>query len=81
MQIDGKPVDYFSRIPELIGDRAGSPVTIMYDRDGKRGEAVVTPIADKAVDCAGKQLNQCFEQLLLFEVEELAFDRGRCGAG
>jgi regulator of sigma E protease len=55
LQIDGKPVDYFSRIPELIGDRAGSPVTIIYDRDGKRGEAVVTPIADKAVDCAGKE--------------------------
>src|SRR5512139_3088662 len=55
LQIDGKPVDYFSRIPELIGDRAGSPVTITYDRDGKRGEAIVTPIADKAVDCAGKE--------------------------
>ena len=54
-QIDGKPVDYFSRIPELIGDRAGSPVTIAYDRDGQRGEAVVTPIADKAVDCTGKE--------------------------
>jgi len=54
-QIDGKPVDYFSRIPELIGDRAGSPVTIAYDRDGQRGEAVVTPIADKAVDCNGKE--------------------------
>ena len=55
LQIDGKPVDYFSRIPELIGARAGSPVTVTYDRDGKRGEAVVTPIADKAVDCAGKE--------------------------
>ena len=55
LQIDGKPVDYFSRIPELIGDRAGSPVAIAYDRDGKRGEATVTPIADKAVDCAGKE--------------------------
>ncbi|MPZ33208.1 MAG: RIP metalloprotease RseP [Rhodospirillales bacterium] len=55
LQIDGKPVGYFSRIPELIGDRAGSPLTITYDRDGKRDEAVVTPIADKAVDCAGKE--------------------------
>ena len=55
LQIDGKPVDYFSRIPELIGDRAGSPVAIAYYRDGTRGEAVVTPIADKAVDCAGKE--------------------------
>lgn len=55
LEIDGKPVDYFSRIPELIGDRAGSPVTIIYSRDGKRGETLVTPIADKAVDCAGKE--------------------------
>jgi regulator of sigma E protease len=55
LDIDGKPVDYFSRIPELIGDRAGRPVKILYDRDGKRGEATVTPIADKAVDCAGKE--------------------------
>jgi regulator of sigma E protease len=55
LQIDDKPVDYFSRIPELIGDRAGSPVAITYDRDGRRGEAVVTPIADKTVDCAGKE--------------------------
>ena len=55
LQIDGKPVDYFSRIPELIGDRAGSPVAITYDRDGKRGEATVTPPADKAVACAGKE--------------------------
>ncbi len=55
LEIDGKPVEYFSRIPEMIGDRAGNPVTITYDRVGKRGEAVVTPIADKAVDCAGKE--------------------------
>lgn len=55
LSIDGKPVEYFSRIPELIGDRAGHPVTIAYDRDGRQGEAVVTPIADKAVDCAGKE--------------------------
>ena len=54
-EIDGKPVDYFSRIPELIGDRAGQPVTIKYDRDGKRDETTVVPIADKAVDCAGKE--------------------------
>jgi regulator of sigma E protease len=55
LSIDGKPVEYFSRIPELIGDRAGHPVSIVYDRDGRRGEATVTPIADKAVDCAGKE--------------------------
>jgi len=55
LDIDGKPVEYFSRIPEMIGDRAGSPVAITYERDGRRGEATVTPIADKAVDCAGKE--------------------------
>jgi regulator of sigma E protease len=55
LEIDGKPVEYFSRIPELIGDRAGHPVFITYDRAGRRGEATVTPIADKAVDCAGKE--------------------------
>ena len=55
LDIDGKPVEYFSRIPELIGTRAGQPVQIKYDRDGERGEATVVPIADKAVDCAGKE--------------------------
>jgi regulator of sigma E protease len=55
LEIDGKPVDYFSRIPELIGNRGGQPVTVKYDRDGARGETTVVPIADKAVDCAGKE--------------------------
>ena len=55
LTIDGKPVEYFSRIPELIGDRAGHPVAITYERDGRRGEATVTPIADKIVDCSGKE--------------------------
>jgi regulator of sigma E protease len=55
LEIDGKPVDYFSRIPELIGSRAGQPLTVKYDRDGARGETTVVPIADKAVDCAGKE--------------------------
>ena len=55
LEIDGKPVDYFSHIPELIGSRAGQPVTVKYDRDGKRDEATVVPVADKALDCAGKE--------------------------
>ncbi|MBS0548484.1 MAG: RIP metalloprotease RseP [Proteobacteria bacterium] len=54
LEIDGKPVDHFSRIPELIGDRAGQPVTIKYDRDGARGEATVTPEADKITNCQGQ---------------------------
>jgi regulator of sigma E protease len=56
LEIDGKPVDYFSRIPEMIGNQAGRPVTITYLRSGQRGEATVVPIADKALDCAGKEL-------------------------
>jgi regulator of sigma E protease len=55
LEIDGKPVEYFSRIPELIGNRAGNPVTVKYDRDGSRYETTVVPEADQVTDCAGKQ--------------------------
>jgi regulator of sigma E protease len=55
LAIDGKPVDYFSRIPELIGNRGGQPVTVTYERDGQRRDLTVVPIADKAQDCAGKE--------------------------
>jgi len=55
LEIGGKPVDYFSHIPELIGSRAGQPVTVKYDRDGTRDEITVVPVADKALDCAGKE--------------------------
>src|SRR5712671_3693168 len=55
LEIDGKPVDYFSHIPELIGSRAGQPVKVKYDRDGKRDETTVVPVADKALDCTGKE--------------------------
>jgi len=55
LEIDGKPVEYFSRIPELIGDRAGHSVNIAFDRDGRRLETTVVPIADKVVDCGGKE--------------------------
>ncbi len=54
LEIDGKPVDYFSHIPELIGDRAGQPVVVKYDRDGVRHEATVVPEADKVLGCAGQ---------------------------
>ncbi len=54
LEIDGKPVDHFSHIPELIGDRAGQPVVVKYDRDGKRYETTVVPEADKVVNCAGQ---------------------------
>ena len=43
LEIDGKPVDYFSHIPELIGSRAGQPVTVKYDREGTRDETTVVP--------------------------------------
>jgi regulator of sigma E protease len=54
LDIDGKPVDHFSHIPELIGDRAGQPVVVKYDRDGKRYETTVVPEADKVLNCAGQ---------------------------
>lgn len=55
LEINGKPVEYFSRIPELIGARAGQPVVVKYEREGRIGETTVVPIADKVVDCAGKE--------------------------
>src|SRR5258708_28595661 len=54
LEIDGKPVDYFSRIPELIGNRAGKPIPVKYDRDGTRHETVVVPEADKVLSCSGQ---------------------------
>jgi regulator of sigma E protease len=53
LEIDGKPVEYFSRIPELIGKKAGEPVVVKYDRDGQRLQTTVTPEADEATDCSG----------------------------
>ena len=54
IDIDGKPVDHFTHIPELIGDRAGQPVAIQYERDGQRYKTTVVPEADKVTDCTGK---------------------------
>lgn len=54
LDIDGKPVEYFSHIPELIGDRAGQPVVVKFDRNGQRMQATVTPQADQVTDCTGK---------------------------
>jgi len=53
LDIDGKPVDHFSRIPELIGQNAGQPVAVTYDRDGRRLQTTVTPEADQVTDCNG----------------------------
>jgi regulator of sigma E protease len=53
--IDGKPVRYFSHIPELIGDRAGQPLAVTYDRLGHLHAATVIPEADKVTDCSGKE--------------------------
>ena len=52
--IDGQPLEYFSRIPELIGDRAGQALSVQYERRGEHFTATVTPIGDKIVDCTGK---------------------------
>lgn len=53
LDIDGKPVDHFTRIPELIGNHAGQPVVVKYDRGGQLLETTVTPEADQVADCAG----------------------------
>jgi regulator of sigma E protease len=55
LEIDGKQVSHFSRIPDLIGARAGQPLLVKFDRDGKRMETTVTPEVDKTVDCNGKE--------------------------
>jgi regulator of sigma E protease len=55
LAIDGKPVEYFSRIPELIGNRAGQPVDVKFERGGERLDATVVPAIDKATDCSGKE--------------------------
>lgn len=55
LSIDGKPIEHFSRIPELIGNRAGQSLSVKYERDGRIEETTIVPIADKAVDCAGKE--------------------------
>jgi regulator of sigma E protease len=54
-EIDGKPVDHFTRIPELIGNSAGHPVTIKYEREGRYYETTVTPEADKVTGCDGTE--------------------------
>ena len=54
-KIDGQPVQHFTHIPELIGARAGQPVTITFDRGGKDLEATVVPEPDKVTDCTGKE--------------------------
>jgi regulator of sigma E protease len=53
--IDGKPVTHFTYIPELIGDKAGQPVSIEYSRDGRNYTTSLVPEADKVTDCAGKE--------------------------
>ena len=56
LEIDGKPVDYFSRIPELIGSRAGQPrdgdvrSRRQARRDHRRRRSPT-----RRVDCAGKE--------------------------
>jgi regulator of sigma E protease len=55
IDIDGQPVDHFTHIPELIGARAGQPLKITYDREGRRYQTTVVPEADKVTDCNGKE--------------------------
>lgn len=53
LTIDGKPVEYFSRIPDLIGDRAGQSLVVQYDRDGQRRQTTIVPQSDRVTDCSG----------------------------
>ncbi|HEU5095800.1 MAG TPA: RIP metalloprotease RseP [Reyranella sp.] len=53
VSIDGKPVEYFSRIPDLIGDRAGQSLAVKYERNGQIHETTIVPEADKVTDCSG----------------------------
>jgi regulator of sigma E protease len=55
LDIDGKPVEHFTRIPELIGNRAGQPLIVKYSRNGRQGETTVVPEADKVTDCTGQE--------------------------
>lgn len=55
LQIDGKPVGDFSRIRDLIGNRAGQPVEVKYERAGQQYDATIVPDSDAVVDCAGKE--------------------------
>jgi regulator of sigma E protease len=55
LEIDGKPVGFFSHIPELIGNRAGQPVDVKFQRGGEHLDTTVVPAVDKAVDCSGKE--------------------------
>ena len=55
LAIDGKPVDHFARIPELIGSRAGQPLDLKFERDGQQLDTTVVAAVDKTVDCAGKE--------------------------
>jgi regulator of sigma E protease len=54
-KIDGQPVQHFTHIPELIGARAGQPVTITYNRGGRDFDTTVVPEADKVTDCQGRE--------------------------
>jgi len=54
LEIDGKPVDHFTHIPELIGNQAGQPVVVKYDREGRHMQTTITPEADKVIGCSGQ---------------------------
>lgn len=55
LEIDGKPVGDFSRIRDLIGGRAGEPVTVRYERAGQQYDARIVPESDVVLDCTGKE--------------------------
>jgi regulator of sigma E protease len=54
--IDGQPVDHFTHIPELIGARAGQPLAVVYNRDGREIETTLVPEADKVSECGKEKI-------------------------
>ena len=55
-KIDGQPVLHFTHIPDLIGARAGTPVTVTYNRAGRDFETTVVPEADKVMECSKEKI-------------------------
>jgi len=53
--IDGKPVDSFSDLIDVVGPRAGQAVTVAYERDGVR-QSVELTIGSRQAD--GEQVGQ-----------------------
>jgi regulator of sigma E protease len=50
--VDGRPVRFFNDIAGIVNEKAGEPVSIVWEREGRRLEGMVTPQAADAADPA-----------------------------